>query len=113
MDVEKRITELSITTLAIENAVRAIPYGRVSTYGRVALAAGLPGGARQVARVLHTRWQAGKLPWHRVAGQGKNGIAQIKLSGEGFIQQLLFLRQEGIAVNDKGEIDFTMYGFYN
>jgi methylated-DNA-protein-cysteine methyltransferase related protein len=113
MDVEKRITELSKTTLAIENAVRAIPYGKVSTYGRVALAAGLPGGARQVARVLHTRWQAGKLPWHRVAGQGKNGIAQIKLSGEGFIQQLLFLRQEGIAVNDEGEIDFTMYGFYN
>ena len=113
MDVEKRITELSKTTLAIENAVRAIPYGKVSTYGRVALAAGLLGGARQVARVLHTRWQAGKLPWHRVAGQGKNGSAQIKLSGEGFIQQLLFLRQEGIAVNDKGEIDFTMYGFYN
>ncbi len=112
MEIEKRIKELSAATIAIENAIRSIPFGRVSTYGRVALAAGYPGGARQVSRILHTRWEAGKLPWHRVVGLGKSGKAQIKLSGEGFIQQRMYLQEEGIAVNDKGEIDFEIYGFY-
>lgn len=109
---KKRVKELHTSTLAIEDAIRAIPYGKVSTYGRVALEAGLPCGARQTARILHTRWEAAKLPWHRVVGQGTKNRAQIKLSGEGFVQQLMLLREEGVAVNDKGEIDFTIYGVY-
>ncbi len=50
---------------AIEAAVRAIPLGRVSSYGAVARQAGLPGRARLVGHVLRTSVD-GELPWQRV-----------------------------------------------
>lgn len=112
MYVEQRRNTLCESTLNIEKAVRAIPYGKVSTYGWVALAAGLPHGARQVARILHTRGFIACLPWHRVVGIGKKNKALIKLSGSGFIEQLVLLRSEGVNVNDEGEIDLRSYGFY-
>lgn len=49
--------------------VRAIPPGRVRSYGEVAVLAGLPGRARLVARVLAQADEPG-LPWHRVVGSG-------------------------------------------
>ena len=112
MDIAQRRKTLCESTLHIEKAVRDIPYGKVSTYGLVALAAGLPNGARQVARILHTRSQIACLPWHRVVGIGKKNKAVIKLSGSGFIEQLVLLRSEGVNVNDEGEIDLSSYGFY-
>jgi methylated-DNA-protein-cysteine methyltransferase related protein len=48
----------------IREAVRAIPPGTTSTYGAVAAAAGLPGRARLVGRVLAE--DGHDLPWHRV-----------------------------------------------
>src|SRR5260370_17947614 len=41
------------TRMRIEAAIRRIPKGKVSTYGAVARAAGLPGAARLSARALH------------------------------------------------------------
>jgi methylated-DNA-protein-cysteine methyltransferase-like protein len=55
------------TLLRIEQTIRAIPRGKVSTYGGVAKAAGLPGAARMVARVLRRSYG---LPWQRVLGAG-------------------------------------------
>ncbi len=49
---------------AVLAAVRAIPAGRVSSYGGVAARAGLSGRARLVGRVL--REAGADLPWHRV-----------------------------------------------
>ncbi len=48
----------------IRGVVRAIPPGTTSTYGAVAAAAGLPGRARLVGRVLAE--DGHDLPWHRV-----------------------------------------------
>ena len=48
----------------IREVVRAIPPGETSTYGAVAAAAGLPGRARLVGRVLAE--DGHDLPWHRV-----------------------------------------------
>jgi methylated-DNA-protein-cysteine methyltransferase related protein len=73
----------------IERAIRAIPRGRVSTYGGVARAAGLPGAARQVAAVLRTSFG---LPWQRVLGAG----GEIKLRGDSAIEQRLRLESEGV-----------------
>ncbi len=50
---------------AICAAVRAIPAGKVSSYGAVAARAGLPRRARLVGRVLREAGEA-DLPWHRV-----------------------------------------------
>lgn len=51
---------------AIWHVVCTIPRGRVSTYGAVARAAGLPGRARQAGYALRIAPRALNLPWHRV-----------------------------------------------
>ena len=73
----------------IEKTIRAIPRGKVSTYGAVARAAGFSGAARLVARVLHGSYG---LPWQRVLGAG----GEIKLRGDSKIEQRLRLEAEGV-----------------
>jgi alkylated DNA nucleotide flippase Atl1 len=75
--------------LLVEAAIRRIPKGKVSTYGAVARAAGLPGAARQVAKVLHRSFG---LPWQRVLGAG----GEIKLRGDSAIEQRMRLEAEGV-----------------
>lgn len=75
--------------ISIEAAIRLIPPGKVSTYGAIARAAGLPGRARQVAQVLHRGFN---LPWQRVLGSG----GEIKLRGDSAIEQRLRLEAEGV-----------------
>lgn len=79
----------STTRTRIEAVIRKIPRGKVSTYGAVARAAGLPRGARLVARVLHRGYG---LPWQRVLGAG----GEIKLRGDNAIEQRLRLEAEGV-----------------
>jgi methylated-DNA-protein-cysteine methyltransferase related protein len=75
--------------LLIEAAIRRIPKGKVSTYGSIAQAAGFPGAARQVAKVLHRSYG---LPWQRVLGAG----GEIKLRGDSAIEQRLRLEAEAV-----------------
>ena len=58
----------------VVRCIRALPAGTVSSYGAIAKAAGWPGAARQVVRILQ---QVPGLPWHRVVGSG----GAIKLTG--------------------------------
>jgi methylated-DNA-protein-cysteine methyltransferase-like protein len=74
----------------IAGAIRALPHGKVSTYGAIARAVGWTGAARQVVRVLN---QVPGLPWHRVVGAG----GAIKLPGEQGAEQRFRLRMEGVA----------------
>lgn len=75
--------------LRIEQTVRAIPRGKVSTYGGVARVAGFPGAARQVAATLRRSFG---LPWQRVLGAG----GEIKLTGDSALEQRLRLESEGV-----------------
>jgi methylated-DNA-protein-cysteine methyltransferase-like protein len=70
--------------------IRALPKGKVSSYGAIASAAGWPGAARQVVRLLR---QSAGLPWHRVVGAG----GAIKLPGESGAEQRFRLRMEGVT----------------
>jgi methylated-DNA-protein-cysteine methyltransferase-like protein len=70
--------------------IRSLPAGMVSSYGAIARAAGWPGAARQVVRILR---QAQGLPWHRVVGSG----GAIKLGGENGAEQRFRLRLEGVS----------------
>jgi methylated-DNA-protein-cysteine methyltransferase-like protein len=70
--------------------IRSLPTGKVSTYGAIARAAGWPGAARQVVRILR---QVPGLPWYRVLGSG----GAIKLTGENGAEQRFRLRMEGVA----------------
>jgi methylated-DNA-protein-cysteine methyltransferase-like protein len=75
--------------MRIEATIRKIPKGTVSTYGAVARAAGFPGAARFVARVLGRGFN---LPWQRVLGAG----GQIKCTGDSALEQRFRLEAEGV-----------------
>ena len=75
--------------LRIEKVIRAIPRGKVLTYGGVAKAAGFPGLSRMVARILHRGFG---LPWQRVLGAG----GEIKLRGDSAMEQRFRLEAEGV-----------------
>jgi methylated-DNA-protein-cysteine methyltransferase related protein len=74
----------------IRDTIRLIPRGKVSSYGEVASAAGLPGRARQVVWALRG---ARGVPWHRVVGAG----GKIMLPGENGLEQRMRLETEGVA----------------
>src|ERR1700722_468110 len=76
---------------AFQRAILAIPAGKVSTYGKIAEAAGYPRYHRAVARLLRGE-HFNHLPWHRVVGA--NGA--IKTSGASAKEQRARLRQEGV-----------------
>ncbi len=86
---KKKSSDFGKVRLRIERAIRSIPRGKVSTYGGVARAAGFPGAARLVARVLRGGFN---LPWQRVLGAG----GAIKLTGDNAIEQRLRLEAEGV-----------------
>jgi methylated-DNA-protein-cysteine methyltransferase-like protein len=93
----------SKTRLRIEAAIRRIPQGKVSTYGAVAKAAGLPGAARQVARALHRGFG---LPWQRVLGAG----GEIKLRGDSAVEQRLRLEAESVRFRGR-KVDMKKHEF--
>ena len=51
---------------AFYETVARIPYGKVATYGQIAILAGYPGRARQVGYALAGMCEAWDLPWHRI-----------------------------------------------
>src|SRR6185437_17089896 len=78
----------------IRAAIMNIPRGHVSTYGAIARAAGIPGGARLVVRTLG---QSHGLPWHRVVAAG----GRIAIPGEGGLDQRFRLEMEGVKFSGK------------
>ena len=95
-------------TCGIIKAIRAVPRGKVSCYRDIALAAGLPNGARQAARVLHSMSEKHGLPWHRIIRA--DGFIALK-SGQGRELQTQMLRAEGVTVSETGWIDLRRYGY--
>lgn len=79
---------------AIIQRIRAIPCGTVMAYGDVAAAAGFPGRARLVARILSE--SGGDLPWHRVL----RASGQIAFPSDSplFAEQTQRLRAEGVRI---------------
>lgn len=76
--------------------VRAIPEGRVATYGQVAGLAGRPRAARVVGGIL--RAAPDDVPWHRVVN-AQGGISTYRI-GAGELQEAL-LESEGVVVRDR------------
>lgn len=88
-------------TQDVVTIIRAIPAGRVATYGQIARLAGNPRVARQVVRILHSMSQAERLPWHRVVN-AKGEISQ-------GIEQQLALEAEGIVFQSDGKLVLPDY----
>lgn len=83
--------------------IKAIPKGKVASYGQIAALAGSPRGARQVARILHSLSGKEKLPWHRVIGAS----GMISLPAESGAEQARRLGREGVAVDARGKTDLA------
>lgn len=86
-----------------------IPCGRVCSYGGVATLAGVPNGARTVARLLHSCSKVDRLPWWRVI-RSDGHIALPK--GGGLEEQAARLADEGILVDSRGMVDLAAYAWY-
>jgi methylated-DNA-protein-cysteine methyltransferase-like protein len=88
---------------AFRRIIRSVPRGKVSTYGKVAAAAGYPLYHRAVARLLRKAPIQG-LPWQRIVGAG----GEIKLRGEAAAEQRLRLSIEGVKFRGK-RVNMNIY----
>jgi methylated-DNA-protein-cysteine methyltransferase-like protein len=90
--------------------VRAIPRGRVATYGQIAELAGIASGHRVVARAMRTCPSG--LPWQRVVGKKDARRAQINLyDPEHAALQRALLKAEGVAFDANGFIVLRQSGW--
>ena len=101
MDIYKRM----------EKVCHIIPYGKVATYGQIAMLCGKPRNARQVGYALsHGRVESGIPAWRLVNSSGF-------LSGAAYFEypemQRLLLTEEGVAVSAENRVDLKKYGWKN
>lgn len=86
--------------------VKKIPRGRVTTYGELARALRLPGGARAVGYAMAACPSGRGIPWHRVVGSG--GRLLIPEPHAGLQRRLL--ETEGVTT-EGGAADLGRYGW--
>jgi methylated-DNA-protein-cysteine methyltransferase-like protein len=86
--------------------VQQIPFGKVSTYGRIAAITSIPRGARGVGWALAglSESQAGTIPWWRVV----NAQGRISNAFHADLQHAL-LESEGIRFNERGYLDLARF----
>lgn len=98
-------------TARVIRIIKAIPSGRVMSYGQVAASAGNPRGARQISRILHSMSRKHELPWHRIIN-AQGGISTTENAEEkGFTQRDL-LEQEGVLFNSQNKVDLAVYRWF-
>jgi methylated-DNA-protein-cysteine methyltransferase-like protein len=94
---------------AVLRIVRAIPRGKVLTYGQVAILAGVPRGARAVGGVLFGLGSEGRVPWQRVIN-GEGGISTYRV-GSGHRQKKL-LKEEGVRFSRDGRVNLKTHQWF-
>lgn len=94
----------------IIEVVRAIPRGKVATYGQVAELAGMPRGHRLAARTMTT--VTAKLPWQRVLAKKDARRAQISIQDpQHAAEQRQLLTREGVRFDDNGYVSLRDHGW--
>ncbi len=86
--------------------VKQIPRGRVTTYGAVAKALRLPGGARAVGYAMAACPSGRGIPWHRVIGAG----GRTRMPEPHASLQRKLLASEGVAL-DGAKVNMNLYGW--
>lgn len=87
----------------IYEVVRQIPYGRVATYGQVALMAGNPRWARVVGYALHVNPDPEHIPCYRVVN--RKGEVSSAFAFGGGNRQIELLKSEGLPFLPDGRVD--------
>ncbi len=103
----KGVRKANVFEERVLEIVRAIPRGRVLTYGQVALLVGAPRGARQVGRVLY--YSGRSAPWQRVINRF-GGLSTYKI-GSGAEQRRL-LEAEGVEFRPDGTVELEKYRWH-
>lgn len=91
----------------IYEVVKAIPRGKVASYGLVALLAGNPRLARVVGYALHVNPQPGVIPCHRVVTKNGEVSKAFAFGGENMQRQLL--TEEGVEFLEDGRVDMSRF----
>lgn len=107
-DLKRRITKEALRPnedrdAAFRRIIRSVPKGKVTTYGKVAAAAGYPLYHRAVAKLLRSD-AIHNLPWQRIVGAG----GEIKLKGDAAHEQRLRLSLEGIKFQGR-RVNMSLY----
>ena len=92
----------------VYEVVMQIPYGTVASYGQVSML--VPGSTpRLVGYAMASAPSGIELPWHRVINA--KGRVSPRVSGSGAGEQRRFLEAEGVIFDEKGYIDFELFGW--
>ncbi|MGB0035296.1 MAG: MGMT family protein [Candidatus Acidiferrales bacterium] len=86
--------------------VKKIPRGHVTTYGELAKALRLRGGARAVGYAMAATPRGRGIPWHRVMGAG----GRVRMPEPYASLQRKLLETEGVVFEGRG-IDLKRYGW--
>lgn len=86
--------------------VKKIPRGRVTTYGQLARALDLRGGARAVGYAMAACPSGRGIPWHRVIGAG----GRVRMPEPHASLQRRLLESEGVKIEGRG-IDLERHGW--
>ena len=90
----------------IYEVVKQIPYGRVATYGQVAMLAGNPRWSRVVGYALHVNPDPDSIPCFRVVNRFGEPSGAFAFGGKN--AQIMLLEGEGIEVIN-GRVDLEKY----
>ena len=90
----------------IYEVVKRIPYGKVATYGQVALLAGNPRWSRVVGYALHVNPNPESIPCFRVVNRFGESSSAFAFGGKNM--QIMLLEGEGIKFID-GKVDLNRY----
>ena len=88
--------------------VKAVPAGRVVTYGQIAMQLGNPHLCRAVGNALHNNPNPAEIPCHRVVNA--KGEVSASFAFGGAQAQRWLLEQEGVVFQKNGKIDLKQYG---
>ena len=83
--------------------VKKIPYGKVATYGQIALMAGNPRWSQVVGYALHSNPEPGFIPCHRVVNKEGKISKSFAFGGENAQRNLLI--NEGVSFLDEDTVD--------
>jgi methylated-DNA-protein-cysteine methyltransferase-like protein len=90
----------------VHRLVRAVPPGKVTSYGAIARMLEHPHAARTVGWAMHGIPEGSDVPWWRVLN-GKGRISLAAERGAGLQRELL--EAEGVAFDERGCVDLKRF----
>lgn len=87
--------------------VRAIPEGKVTTYGAIARSLGAPGNARQVGWAMAALARGQDVPAHRVVNRSGILTGELAFGPHGVMRALL--EAEGVTFTEDGRADLARH----